>query len=288
MVKNKHNYDSFIKGRQGNRFVHGALYLFLLLLALAELLPFLWMFMTGFKTTQEMVLDAFALPKEWQIKNYITAWKSGVARYFVNSIFTTVTATIVCVAMCSMAAYPLARFRFRFRRGVLMYILCGMMLAPMVSLIPLYKILSFLHLYDTRLALIVPYVAFRIPFSTFLIWSHFITIPKEIEEAAIIDGCSSPELLARVIMPLSKPMLATAAMLCARYVWNEMMFALCFVESSKIKTIPIGLLALKSQEAGEWSVLVAGLALSTIPILILYLAFQKQLVRGMMMGGVKG
>ena len=158
----------------------------------------------------------------------------------------------------------------------------------MVSLIPLYKILSFLGLYDTRLALIVPYVAFRIPFSTFLIWSHFVTIPKEIEEAAIIDGCSSLRVLLRVLLPLSRPMLATTALLCARYVWNEMMFALCFIETTAIKTIPVGLLALKGQESGEWSILVAGLALSTIPIVILYLIFQKQLVRGMMMGSVKG
>ena len=90
------------------------------------------------------------------------------------------------------------------------------------------------------------------------------------------------------MLPLSKPMLATTALLCARYVWNEMMFALCFIETTAIKTIPVGLLALKGQESGEWSVLVAGLALSTIPIVILYLIFQKQLVRGMMMGSVKG
>ena len=102
-----------------------------------------------------------------------------------------------------MVAYPLARFRFRWNTAILIYILSGMMLAPMVSLIPLYKILSFLHLYDTRLALIIPYVAFRIPFSTFLIWSHFVTIPKELEEAAIIDGCSSNKVFARIILPLS-------------------------------------------------------------------------------------
>ncbi len=288
MAKAMPNRAPRMRGREGNQALHALAFVFLAILALAELLPFLWMFLSGFKSTREMLLDPFAMPEVWKIENYLTAWRAGVSRYFVNSIFTTIAATVLCVAVCSMLAYPLARFRFRLNRVLLMFVLSGMMLAPMVSLIPLYKILSFLGLYDTRLALIIPYVAFRIPFSTFLIWSHFVTIPREIEEAAIIDGCSSLRVLLRVLLPLSKPMLATTALLCARYVWNEMMFALCFIETTAIKTIPVGLLALKGQESGEWSVLVAGLALSTIPIVILYLIFQKQLVRGMMMGSVKG
>ncbi len=288
MAKVMPNRAPRMRGREGNRALHALAFVFLAILALVELLPFLWMFLSGFKSTREMLLDPFAMPEVWMIENYLTAWRSGVSRYFVNSIFTTIAATVLCVAVSSMLAYPLARFRFRLNRVLLMFVLSGMMLAPMVSLIPLYKILSFLGLYDTRLALIIPYVAFRIPFSTFLIWSHFVTIPREIEEAAIIDGCSSLRVLLQVLLPLSKPMLATTALLCARYVWNEMMFALCFIETTAIKTIPVGLLALKGQESGEWSVLVAGLALSTIPIVILYLIFQKQLVRGMMMGSVKG
>lgn len=288
MAKVMPNRAPRMRGREGNRALHALALVFLAILALVELLPFLWMFLSGFKSTREMLLDPFAMPEVWKIENYLTAWRSGVSRYFVNSIFTTIAATVLCVAVSSMLAYPLARFRFRLNRVLLMFVLSGMMLAPMVSLIPLYKILSFLGLYDTRLALIIPYVAFRIPFSTFLIWSHFVTIPREIEEAAIIDGCSSLRVLLQVMLPLSKPMLATTALLCARYVWNEMMFALCFIETTAIKTIPVGLLALKGQESGEWSVLVAGLALSTIPIVILYLIFQKQLVRGMMMGSVKG
>ena len=288
MAKVMPNRAPRMRGREGNRALHALAFVFLAILALVELLPFLWMFLSGFKSTREMLLDPFAMPEVWKIENYLTAWRSGVSRYFVNSIFTTIAATVLCVAVSSMLAYPLARFRFRLNRVLLMFVLSGMMLAPMVSLIPLYKILSFLGLYDTRLALIIPYVAFRIPFSTFLIWSHFVTIPREIEEAAIIDGCSSLRVLLLFMLPLSKPMLATTALLCARYVWNEMMFALCFIETTAIKTIPVGLLALKGQESGEWSVLVAGLALSTIPIVILYLIFQKQLVRGMMMGSVKG
>ena len=288
MMRTSFKADSLIRGREGNRLFHGAVYFAFAGLALAELLPFLWMFMSGFKTTKEMLLDPFAIPTEWMTENYATAWRAGISSYFLNSLFTTVMTTVLCLLVSSMVAYPLARFRFRWNTAILIYILSGMMLAPMVSLIPLYKILSFLHLYDTRLALIIPYVAFRIPFSTFLIWSHFVTIPKELEEAAIIDGCSSNKVFARIILPLSKPILATAGLLCARYAWNEMMFALCFIENSAIKTIPVGLLALKGQESGEWSVLVAGLALSTIPIVLLYLLFQKQLIRGMTVGGVKG
>ena len=169
-----------------------------------------------------------------------------------------------------------------------MFVLSGLMLAPMVAMIPLYKILIGTHLYDTYLAMIVPYVAFRLPFTIFLIWSFFMGIPKDIEESAIIDGCSPVGVLWKIFVPLSKPIISAAAVLAIRTFWNELMFALCFTQSTRLKTVPVGLLSLKSSMETEWPVLVAGLALSALPVVIIYILFQKQLIRNLTAGGVKG
>ncbi len=272
----------------GSKLAHSLVFILFFALAVVELFPFLWMFMSGFKSSQEMFMQPYALPSVWIFQNYATAWRSGIAKYLINSTLVTALSTTLSLFIGALAAYPLARFRFRGNRAVLMLILSGLMLSPVVSLIPLYKVLSAIKLYNTYFAMIIPYIAFRIPFTVFLLWSNFITIPREIEEAAVVDGCSTFRIFYRIIVPLSKPMLATAALLSVQFAWNEMMFALCFVESGALKTIPVGLLSLRSQTETNWAILVAGLALSTLPIVILYIIFQKQLVRGMTAGSVKG
>lgn len=260
----------------------------LIVFAIVEIYPFVWMIISGFKTSDEMLLNSFGLPKAWNFMNYVKAWKNGVSSYYVNSIIVTTISTIVTILLSSFAAFALARIKFKHSRVVLMFILCGLMLAPMVSLIPLYKMLTSLHLYNTYSAMIIPYVSFQIPFTVFLLWSNFLDIPKDIEESAIIDGCSSIRVLFSIILPIAKPMVVTSAILAGRYTWNEMLFALCFVESSKLKTIPIGLLSLRSQTATDWPVLVAGLTISALPIIVLFIVLQKHIVRGMTAGGVKG
>lgn len=161
------------------------------------------------------------------------------------------------------------------------------MLSPMVSLIPLYKMFSFSKIYNTYFAMIIPYVAFQVPFTVFLLWSNFVTLPKDIEESAVIEGATSLRILIQIIIPIASPMVVTAAVLAGRYVWNEMLFALCLIEDTALKTIPVGLLSLRSQTATDWSVLIAGLALSALPIIILFLFSQKYLMRGMTAGSVK-
>lgn len=260
----------------------------LILLVLVELVPFLWMFMSGFKSNSELLLEPFKLPEIWLFNNYQRAWTNGIGKYLRNSVLVTAVSTVLTLWLSILAAYPIARIRYRFRRVTLIYVMSGLMLAPMVAMIPLYKILTSVHLYDTYGAMIIPYVAFRLPFTIFLIWSFFIGIPKDIEESAIIDGCSPSGVLWRILVPLSKPIIATAGLLAVRTFWNELMFALCFTQSTRLKTVPVGLLSLKSSMETEWPVLVAGLALSALPVVLIYVLFQKQLIRNMTAGGVKG
>ncbi|MDO4786368.1 MAG: carbohydrate ABC transporter permease [Fretibacterium sp.] len=260
----------------------------LVLYALLIVLPLIWMVLSGFKDNQGLFLDTWGLPKKFLWENYVTAWNGGVGRYFLNSLIVTSTSVCLTLFISSCAAFALSRFEFRGQGILLLFVLGGLMLSPQVSLIPLFKLLQRLKLYNTYWALIIPYVAYRIPFTTFLIRAYMLSLPREIEDSAYIDGCSAWTVFSRIILPMSKPILVTAALFTAMSCWNEFMFALVFIESDKLKTIPIGLMGLKSSLRTEWTILMAGLTLSMLPMVALFLIFQKQFIRGITSGGVKG
>jgi len=155
------------------------------------LLPVCWLVLNSLKTNQEMFLNSLALPKKWMFVNYATAWGKGLLFYFKNSIIVSAISILCILLLSSMLAYGLTRFSLPGSGFVFFLILGGMALSEQVALVPLYKILQALKLYNTRAALILPYIAFRIPFTMFLMRAYFISIPKELEEAAIVDGCNS-------------------------------------------------------------------------------------------------
>lgn len=257
-------------------------------LLILYIFPLLWVALSGFKTTRELFLSSFALPSSFNLDNFIGVWKVGISRYYMNSILITVVSCVLTTVLASMAAYPLSRYRFRSRKFIFMFLLCGLMLAPQVSLISNYRLLQAIHLYDTYWALFLTYTAFRIPFTMFLMWSFFCKLPREVEEAAAIDGCGSFRVFWSIVMPMSKPAVATSLLLTARYVWNDFMFSLVFTESTSMRTIPYGLYSLRGESGTNWGYLLAGMTLSAIPMIILYLCAQKQFVRGLSVGSVKG
>lgn len=250
--------------------------------------PLLWMVMSSFKTNSELFLSPFKFPTTYVFSNYSVAWRAGVGRYIFNSVLVTFVSGVGSVFIGLLAAFPLSRFKFKGRYVLFMMILSGLMLAPQVSLISNYKLLQSLKLYNTYFALILPYIAFRIPFNVFLLWSALIAIPKDIEESAWIDGCNSFTVLTKILIPLVKPTLLTGLLLSAKYAWNDFVFALVFIQSSKLRTIPYGLSTMQGNEYTNWTVLLAGLSISIIPIIILFLFIQKNMVRGMTIGSVKG
>lgn len=266
----------------------GIVFVVLTSFAVSILYPLFWLYINALRTNQELFLDTWGLPVTWLWINFVKAWDAGVGRYFLNSVIVTSISTILTILISAFAAFPLSRFNFKGRHVILMGIISGLMLTPQGSLISLYKLLQYLGIYNTYFALILPYVAYRIPFVTFLIWSYFISLPKEIEESAYMDGCTDWQVFWQIIMPMSKPIIATAALLASRVFWNEFMFALVFVESEDLKTIPVGLMNLKSNLATDWTVLLAGLAISALPVIIVFLFLQKHFIRGLTIGGVKG
>ncbi|WP_025026414.1 carbohydrate ABC transporter permease [Caldalkalibacillus mannanilyticus] len=258
------------------------------LYVIAIIYPLLWLTINGLKSNREFFLDTWSLPQEWLWENYLVAWKTGIEQYFMNSVLVTVISVSLVLFLGSMAAYGLSRFRFRGMNIVLLLILSGLMLAPQVSLIALYQMLQFIGIYNTYWALILPYVAFQLPFAIFLMRAYFLSIPRELEEAAIIDGCNTWKVYWHIILPMGKPILASAALLTGMNVWNEFMFALVFVEDSALRTIPVGLMNLRSQLNTNFGVQLAGLAISALPMIIAFIIFQKQFVRGLSAGSVKG
>ncbi|WP_253701161.1 carbohydrate ABC transporter permease [Bacillus sp. FJAT-29814] len=258
------------------------------LFALVIIYPLFWLVISGLKSNSDFFLNTWSLPEEWFWSNYKSAWDAGIGQFFLNSVLVTVISVLAVLILGSMAAYGLSRFQFKGQNILLILILSGLMLAPQVSLIPLYKLLQGLGLYNTYWALILPYVAFQLPFSIFLMRSYFLSIPRELEESAIIDGCNSWNVYRHIIIPMGKPIIASCALLTCMNVWNEFMFALVFVEDSSLRTIPVGLMNLRSQLNTNFGIQLAGLAISALPMVIAYIIFQKQFVRGLTAGSVKG
>ncbi len=263
---------------------------FVLLLAGATVIiyPLLWMVISSMKSYDEIYSDVWGLPSKWLIENYKTAWSIGISDYFLNSVIVTVMTVAAVLVVASMAAFALSRYKSRMIDAALIVILLGMMINPQVALIPLFSILTKLGLINTRWAMILPYIAFRLPLSILLLRSHFLSIPKEIQESAIIDGCSEFGIYRRIYLPMSKPILLTVVVFTSYFAWNEFLFATIFIDSDALKTIPSGLMNFRDALMTDWGVLLSGMVISTIPMVILLILIQKHLVRGLTEGSVKG
>lgn len=250
--------------------------------------PLLWMVVSGFKNNTSIFSNPFGLPDVWEVSNYVYVWTRYIQKNVLNSLFFTIVGTFFVVIIASFAAYAVIRFQFKHKYLVFMIILSGMMLAPQCSLIPIYKMLSMVGLYNTRIGLLVSYIAYRIPFSFFLMWSFMINLPVEVEEAAYIDGSTILQTFFNIVLKMSKPVIATTSIMSARYIWNDFAFALVFTEGSDLQTIPLGIFAIRSASNTSWGVLIAGLTLAALPMVIVYICLQKYFVSGMNAGAVKG
>ena len=250
--------------------------------------PLLWIILNSFKTNQEMFMDSLALPEVWQFGNYAKAWSMGLYRYFGNSVLVSAIALVGILVLASFLAYGLTRFRAKGSNIIFIIVLGGMALSEQIALVPLYNILQALHLYDPYAAVILPYIAFRIPFTVFLMRAYFITIPEELEEAAVVDGYNSLQIFTKIIVPISKPIFASCAIVNLNFVWNEFLFANVFLSDKAIQTIPSGLMTFKGDLKVDYTTTLAGLIIASMPLIILFLLMSKQFVRGLTSGAVKG
>ena len=260
----------------------------LFLLAALILYPLFWILMSSFKDYNGIYGDVWGLPDIWHVENYMTAWNRGISQYFLNSLIVTICTLAGVVFASTFSAFGICQMKGRLGNFVFLFCLCGLLLSPQVCLLPLFMLLKSLKLKNTLFAMILPYIAFRLPVSIMLIRSFFVGISRELEAAATIDGATLMQIYGHIYLPLSKPIISTVIIMTAYYAWNEFVFATIFVDSSRLRTIPVGLMVFRDGLMTEWGVVLAGMVISCLPIIVLFLLMQKSFVRGMTAGAVKG
>jgi raffinose/stachyose/melibiose transport system permease protein len=257
---------------------------FLLGLVVVVVYPLLWMVMNGFKTNTELFGNPFALPVDWSWENYANAWNRGVSGYLATSVLVTITSTITTVFISAWAAYGLTRVKLPFGGLTAGFILGGLMLAPTVALVPLVKMFQSLGLYNTFWALLILYTAFRIPFTTFLIRAYMIDLPREVDEAAEVDGASRWTTFWRIILPMSKPIIISTVILHVLFSWNEYLFAMVFTSGTDVQTLPVGLTSLMSKHGTDYPVVFAGMVIAAVPVVALFFICQRYFIKGLSEG----
>ena len=262
-----------------------AVWALLLGLAMVVLYPLLWLGISALKTNQELFGHPFGLPSTPIWQNFITAWKQGVGDFVATSVSLTALATLITEAISLWAAYGLTRVNIPLNRTFTVVILAGLMLAPTVALIPLVKMFQSLGLYNTFWGLLILYTAFRIPFTVFLIRAYMLDLPREVDEAASMDGASRAATFWRIILPMSLPIVATTTVLNLLQNWNEYLFAMIFTSGTGLETFPVGLAGMMSKNGTQYPVVFAGMVMAALPMVILFFVCQRYLIRGLA-GGV--
>ena len=229
------------------------------------------------------------LPKRLAWENFVHIWqKYPLANYFINSLIIATGSTILATVLCVPAAYAFARLRFFGRKSLLFLLLVVQMFSPIIVVIALYKLIIALHLIDTQLSLIIVNAVFTLAFAIWMMNGYFATIPKEIEEAALIDGCSRWQTMMRITLPIAMPGIVTVIIYTFISAWNEFMFALTFINSTDKRPLTVGLYNFVGRWQVSWQYLMAAALLAILPVILLFMVIEKQLVQGLAGGAVKG
>ncbi|HOS79212.1 MAG: carbohydrate ABC transporter permease [Chloroflexi bacterium] len=261
----------------------------LILITLIWLLPFLTALLTSVRTNDDILTQGFiAIPKEWTLQNFVTAWnRGGLHKYLPNSFIITIPALFATLLLSSLSAYALARFKFPGNRLLFFLYVGGTMLPFQVLLLPVFRLTDALGLYDTHLGLILFHTAFQLGFCTFLLRNYMRTVPGEILEAARIDGCGEFRIWAQIMMPLTLPALAALATLEFTWIFNDYLWAIVLLRTDALKPVTAGLATLQGQYVTDWTVIVAGALIATVPTVLLFIFLQRYFIEGLTLGATK-
>ena len=262
-------------------------FIFLFLIVFISAGPFIWALMSSFKSYAEIYSSALSFPSTLRVKNYIDAFKyAPIAKFFMNSsliVGSSILITSICVAMC---AYAVSRFKFTGRRIIILLISVALLLPAQALSQPLFVLLNTLSIFDTKRGLTLVYSAFGIPITFFVLTSFYRTIPREMEEAANIDGANFFKTFITIITPLAKPGIVTAAILQFINTWNEFYFALMLTSGNTARTIPIALNYYLGTFANNYSALFAAVIVTVLPTIIVFFIAQEQVVQSLTAGAV--
>jgi raffinose/stachyose/melibiose transport system permease protein len=265
--------------------VYGALALVLV----QTLYPLLWVLFGSLKTKQEMLANVWGPPSSLIFQNYADAWRiAGMGSRIVNSVLVTACALIILVIVATPCAYAVARLRFRGRGFVVAVAVAAMLVPPQVMAIPVFIVARDLSLINSRIGIAFVYAATSLPLSVFILRSFFLTLPVELEDAARMDGASRLEILVHVMLPLVRPGVALILIFGFIEIWNDFFLAFLLLRDLSVQTIPLGLVSFFQQYDSLWSLYFAALTITTLPVIIVFIAMQRQFIAGLTAGAVKG
>jgi ABC-type glycerol-3-phosphate transport system permease component len=261
-----------------------------IVLVVVCLFPFAWMALSSIKKLPELyTVPPHWLPNDPTLGNYWTVFfNSNIPRYFLNSVIISSGATIVALALAVFASYGFARFEFRGKPYLQTFVLVGQLLPTAAIIVPLFITLRLLHLINTYWGLILVYTIITLPLSVWMLTSYLRGIPVELEEAATIDGASRLGVLFRITLPLATPGIIAVVVYSFVTCWNEFVFALVFAQDASVKTLPIGLAEFSTEFNTDWGGVMAASMVMTVPVAVLFLAFQRLFVGGLTAGATKG
>lgn len=263
-------------------------YIFLLAMSLVFILPMLFTILSSLKTKLEIFSSPFALPKVVQWANYTKAWKdANMSAYFINSLIQAGSTVILSSIVSTMAAYALARFKFRLNKFLLVLFLIGMMVPIHTILVPISYIIGMFNLKNNIVALVLVYVAFSLPFSILVMMTFMKGVNLSLEEAAIIDGASYFQIYSQIMIPLTLPAISTISIFNFMGAWNNILFPLLFINDKRLRPISLGLLNFSGERGSEYGLLMAGIVITVVVPLIIYLLFQEKVESGLAAGAVK-
>ena len=259
------------------------------LLAIATIYPMLYSLNIALKSRREYVLDRMGFTQSWAVQNFIDAWtQANMGRYFLNSALVTAVSVVIILILASMAGYALSHLTFRGSKATFLIILAAMMIPFQVIMVPFVKTLNDINMLNTYQGLIVAYVSQFLPFTIYFMTSYFARIPKEITEAARVDGNNIWGVFGRIMLPLGRPALLSMGILNALFCWNDILIALLVMQSPSQRTVMVGVSALRGQYPDNVPVYLAGVLLVVLPLVIVYLIFQRQITAGVTAGATKG
>jgi raffinose/stachyose/melibiose transport system permease protein len=265
-------------------------YIALIAVAVIQIFPLYWLITFSLKSNVEIFGDnVIGLPQHWRFENYAEALtKSSLIRYFFNSVFYSAVTVLVAGLLSAMAAYAIARMYWKKRNTVFTIFSVGIMIPAQAALLPLFQLLDKIGLKGGYLGLLIPYIAGAIPMSVMILTGFYKGIPKEIEEAACIDGCGLWRCFFSIITPIVKPALATASIFTFLGTWNELMLANTFVDKDVYRTLPVGIMSFAGQYSTDWGLIGAGMVIATLPTILIYFLLSNQVQESLVAGAVKG
>lgn len=277
----------------GGRGLTVALYAGLIGWGFIMLYPLVFMLFGSLKTTQEIAGNLFA-PPSWppKFENWVEVWRGGptgipIGRYFLNSLIITGGTLTVLMVSGTLSGYALARFPFPGNALVHRFFLAALAIPVHATMVPVFVFLRTLNLTNNYIGLIGVYSAFWLPFTTIMLRAYFESFPRELEDAARIDGCSAFGAFWRVVFPMSRGAMASIAIINVVGIWSELLFAIIIMNSSDMKTLTVGILSIRGEYVTYWNLIYAGLAIATLPTLIFFILLQRQITKGMTLGAFR-